>query len=189
MVDISLYISYSFGRLIVVGRHRPLLPRFWPRIWVSKFCDGSVTLSILLFFPFKDSHSIPWVDGDFRFLLTASHLPRSRVCPPCDLALLLRFCLFHWALVWLYHLVRFCDVALLLRLLPDVGNESVTFFPTWSTLVWGRGRRRHRRRHVMYFSPYVFDSLWRGTFVPTLCRFLFCFWFWTCSLSFPYSIY
>ena len=105
----SLYIFLT--RLAVWSSSNdvdPLLPRFWPRIWVSKFCVGSVTSSILL-------------------LVVASHLPRLR-CPPCDVALLLRFCLLHWALVWLSHLVHFCDVALLLRLLPDAGNESVTFF-------------------------------------------------------------
>ena len=128
MLYISLYISTRLAVWSSSDDIDPLLPRFWPRIWVSRFCDGSVTSSILLLFPFKDSHSIPWGDVALRFLPTPSHLPRLRVCPPCDLALLLRFSLFHSALVWLSHLVRFCEVVLLLRLLPDAGNESETFF-------------------------------------------------------------
>ena len=114
---------------IRLPRFLPRMPKIWDGTVTSVGCDvRTFTSLILLLFMSKDSHSILWGDVELRFLLTAFVLPRLRVWPPCDVALLLRFLQFHWALILLSHLVRFCDVPLLLRFWPELGNESATFF-------------------------------------------------------------
>ena len=137
LTDVSLCTSDSFLHSIVVGLCRHTSPTFFYRaclkfgtgLWRTVGCEvRTFTSLILLLFTSKDSHSILWGDVALRFLLTAFHLPRLRVWPPCDVALLLRFWLFHSTLVWLSHLVRFCDVPLLLCFWSELGNESATFF-------------------------------------------------------------